>query len=403
MKLEKVAELLDRTCAKALNDWWNKTDRGLLAKARAFSALQELEECLRKLERPDYNFFKFTPPAYVVSYQLSHINLAWKAFTEIDKRVNAELDVSQRRVVQVVDFGSGTAAGRIGMALMAADAIERGREFNRIYFDEIDTSQQMLTMGELVWNAFVEMLRSEFTDTSLAKAVAVIEPYQYQNWREVPARDYETWLTAFHVTYSQSDYTTPDSIESIVGELYQRIRPVAGAFSCYAGKDWNNGHRDAMNRAFPFPESDSVNEHQTGIIPLERCSTGHTIGKAMNYGFRKEDQSNWHPFWQVRNCAILFGKSTGVLQQMLSERWPVSRDTGSDKISETPPNPGQKHSGKATEIPTVTLEVGNRVRHATFGPGKVESIAKSGRQRIRVNFDRCNYPVEVSANELKLI
>ena len=61
--------------------------------------------------------------------------------------------------VRIVDFGAGAAAGRIGTALMVAQAIEDGIQFDSVCIDEIEPSIPMQKMGELIWKAFVQKYR----------------------------------------------------------------------------------------------------------------------------------------------------------------------------------------------------------------------------------------------------
>ena len=257
-------------------------------------------ECkLGKLEKPDYDD-EYTPPAYVVGYQLSHIYMAWKALSCLESALSLVEELRHRDSLRIVDFGAGASAGRIGAALMAADAIEDDRSIDSIYYDEIDTSAPMQEMGELVWQAFTNGVRHRFANTALARVVEAMNCSQHMDWRKVAKRDCETWLTAFHVTYQDNN-----SLKGKINRLAQHINPILGVFSCHEG---NLGR---MGGVFPFSP---VYRWNSGFYPHHlgktngdvRCETNSTINRAIGFGFREENQW-WPPFLQVKKCAILFG------------------------------------------------------------------------------------------------
>ncbi len=110
--------------------------------------MKALGDGLREYIKPDYDS-EYMPPAYVISYQLGHVYMAWKALSRLKDEMN--FGTSGRDSLRIVDFGAGTSVGRLGAALMAAEAIEERRSIDRIVFDEVDTSGRMLGMGNLVW------------------------------------------------------------------------------------------------------------------------------------------------------------------------------------------------------------------------------------------------------------
>ena len=295
MDREKISELLDKSCADALDAWHKR--RGI-DRPRALDAMTALECKLGKLEKPDYDD-EFTPPAYVVSYQLGHVYMAWQALSKLKEEMN--LGTRRRDSLRIVDFGAGPSVGRIGAALMAAEAIEEGRSIDRIFVTEIDTSRRMLGMGTGVWRAFTQEVHRSFADTALALAVTIVKDRQSANWESVGGDDCDTWLTAFHVTYGSQD------LHEIIETLYHRIKPIAGVFSCY------KENLEKMQEVNHFPR---VDEPDLGFYPPHegrtdgevRCDTYYTIDRAIQYGFRHRSQrEKWRPFLQVKDCAILFG------------------------------------------------------------------------------------------------
>ena len=289
----KIIQLLDMSCAKALDAWWDKDAR---CKESSRAAMDVLADKLGSLAKPDYDC-EYIPPAYVIRYQVSHILMAWKSLSLPEEWLWDRKRLRHRESLRVVDFGAGTSAGCIGATLMLAEAFEDGRSTDCVYFDEIDKSAPMQEMGKLVWEAFTNEVRHRYPNTALAHAVEVMNFNQHLDWKKVLKRDCETLLTAFHVTYRDNN----SSLKGEVNSLTRHIDPILGVFSC------NTGNLGRMRGVFPFGE---VHVWNRGNFPKFegrtedeiRCRTGHISNKAGKYGFGHRP-----PYVQVANCAILFG------------------------------------------------------------------------------------------------
>ena len=116
--------------------------------------------------------------------------------------------------------------------------------------------------------------------------------------------DCETWLTAFHVTYQDQNR---DDLKKIIKKLYQRVGPVAGAFSCYYRDDKNGENRklSQMKEAFPF---DMRTQHKT-VADDSECETAYIAKRAVHYGFYPK---LFPPFLSA-DSAILIGGSSQKL------------------------------------------------------------------------------------------
>ncbi len=290
MDSQKINKLLDQSCANALAIW---AQGRRIDPQEALSAMTALPVDLNQYTKPDY-VSRYIPPAYVIRYQLSHVYMAWKALSCLEK-ASAHSLAGCRDSLRIVDFGAGASAGRIGAALMAAKAIEDNRSIGSIHYDEIDSSAPMQEMGKLVWQAFTNRVRHRFAGTALARAVEVMKHSQHIEWKKVTKRDCETWLTAFHVIYKDTS-----GLKGEINRLAQHINPSLGVFSC------NRGNLERMGDVFPFVP---VYEWNLGNYPphLGRIeATKYTIEKAIHLGFNHWYQ-NGPPFREVKNCAILFG------------------------------------------------------------------------------------------------
>ena len=290
MDSQKINRLLDQSCADALGIWAKGRE---IVPQEALSATEALRGDLNVYTKPDYDD-RYIPPAYVINYQLSHVYMAWKALSCLE-RASAHSLVGRRDSIRIVDFGAGASAGRIGAALMAAEAFEDSRSIDSIYYDEIDASAPMQEMGKLIWQAFASRVRHRFASKALARAVEAMKYSQHMEWKKVTKRDCETWLTAFHVI--SKDHS---GLKGEITRLAQHINPSFGVFSC------NKGNLERMRGVFPLG---SVYEWNSGNYPphLGRIeTTKYTTEKAIDLGFNQWYQ-NGPPFREVKNCAILFG------------------------------------------------------------------------------------------------
>ena len=198
MDRHKVVGLLDISCAKALDAWWEKDIRFKVQSRAAMTALQD------KLgrQKPDYDC-EYVPPAYVIRYQISHILMACRNFLGL----MLEKTVGRRcRPSQNFDFGAGTSAGRIGAALMARP-LRRSR-LDHIHFDEIDISSPMLEMGELVWQAFTQEVQRKVADSICRRG------YTSLSTRDVK----RGWQHSMSRIRPESD-----DLKKIIKKLYQRV------------------------------------------------------------------------------------------------------------------------------------------------------------------------------------
>ncbi len=296
-------ELLDRACANALAYWVE-----IVQTIRPWSndtACLENEDLPKKLAKsvmPNYNSF-YIPPAYVIRYQLGHIYMAKVALDHLDRFRPRYQDT-----LSIIDFGSGTSACRIATALMVADSIERGQAIKSVEVVEIDNSVCMRIMGNLIWQEFVKIVESEFTNSFLAQAVQAVSCTQAEQWdtnTNIGTGTY-TWLTAFHALYPRY-FDLGAEIERIC----EHIDPAMGVFSCHS----NSYSRYELERAFPFvhkcwwfdgnfPKSASLADGRVW------CPSYFIAQQAKNYGFWP---SIMRPFLQTKSCALLWGSKNSLI------------------------------------------------------------------------------------------
>lgn len=298
----KIVELLDKSCADALVSWWARQNRDP-SQGRASVAIRNLQGKLNNFQKPNYDYDYFLT-AYVLVYQIKHINMAWKSLALLNEERGQVSNLWDS--LRIVDFGAGSSAGRIGAALMAAEAMKSGHNIERIYFDEIDISKPMLEMGKLVWKAFVDIVHNENIDNDLARAVEIFDCSQHVDWQKVGEKlDCETWLTAFHVIYQDQDRR---KLKEVINGLYGWVNPIAGVFSCYYSSTRAGGNKNLTLMEEVFPPFDIPD---TLIVPprSEKCWSAHMSDWALKYGFITECSYSrgWSPFLYVGGYALRYG------------------------------------------------------------------------------------------------
>ena len=189
-------ELLDRSCANALARWvaffeimkpWSNDI--------AYLTNKRLPKTLADSVMPDYSNL-YIPAAYITRYQLGHTYMAKVAIDHLDR-----FRPSHQNTLSIIDFGSGTSACLIATALMVANSIRRRRALKSVKVFEIDSSFPMRIMGNFIWQEFVKIVESEFTNSFLAQAVRMISHKQIYLWDTNIDTGTYTWLTAFHALY----------------------------------------------------------------------------------------------------------------------------------------------------------------------------------------------------------
>ena len=148
---EAFAKALDNAIAKAAKAEFSRLatklngDKVKVARAVG-NALRELER-LQSGNQPRYND-EWLALLYSTWYQPYHINLAYSMIKAMTMQRDSEGAVlTPTGKLHVVDFGCGTLAMQFGIALAAANALQKGQCLTAIRIDLIDSSRAMIDMG----------------------------------------------------------------------------------------------------------------------------------------------------------------------------------------------------------------------------------------------------------------
>ena len=107
--------------------------------------------------------------------------------------------------LHVVDFGCGTLAMQFGIALAAANALQKGQCLTAIRIDLIDSSRAMIDMGLKIWDQFKEEIDKDQQLAKLSKACELIH-LKTLTGDEDPTiqQGSDSWLSAIHVVYADN-------------------------------------------------------------------------------------------------------------------------------------------------------------------------------------------------------
>lgn len=178
-------DAVDRAIAAAIEAAWNDVIRGLpdpAAVTRIDGSVQHIRDCLGKqlanggqatTGLPDYSD-PGNAIAYSGWYGPRQINLAHSTLEQlIDPKDDSVAPLALGRGLFVVDFGAGSHAVAIGLALSVAKAISRGTRVGQIVVHGYDCGS-MLKLGVGIWNALKQEARSDDRIGPLATALEQI-------------------------------------------------------------------------------------------------------------------------------------------------------------------------------------------------------------------------------------
>ena len=295
----EVQTLLDRSCAVAINTWANSLafQGHNWSKGAACSAYQNLRSSLSNYTMPSYDDI-YVAAAYIVRYQLSHIYMSKTALEFLNQSARLH-----HKDIRIIDFGSGASACRIATTLMVAESLERGQDIDHVDILEVDTSGSMQSIGEILWQAFVEIVLIELANSPLAQAVRITSCSQVSHWTSALPSGFNTWLTAFHAIYPYSY-----DMRTEIARIFNHVNPTMGVFTCHTG---NLPH---MRWTFPFWYRREWSNGRYGSFTLSvpsRCPTKFVAKQADRLGFGKEEELR--PYLRASGPAVLWGSQRPLL------------------------------------------------------------------------------------------
>ena len=157
------------------------------------------------------NYDAWDPLFYSLWYQPEHINLAYTLVGKIPKDENPIL--SGRGSLEVFDFGCGALAMQFGLALAAADALQKGQTPLPVSITSEDTSEPMKQIGWRMWERFVDEISVEEEYPELDALRQVCREMRFDNQR---GSSTIRWLAVLHVAYRENVSEVKNEIDSRV-------------------------------------------------------------------------------------------------------------------------------------------------------------------------------------------
>ena len=149
---------------------------------------------------------------YLLRYQAKQINLCYSLIKRM-MEYRASLDGADTLIrnaggqLHVIDIGCGALAMQFGVALAAADEIERGRRVTRVVVTSRDRSRAMRLLGWNMWRQFRLAVNSDSALSSLKDATQRMEPTRFLSVSDPFPRTPEgadCWVSAIHALYDDS-------------------------------------------------------------------------------------------------------------------------------------------------------------------------------------------------------
>ncbi|MCY4416815.1 MAG: hypothetical protein OXE87_10975 [Chloroflexi bacterium] len=231
-----AAEVLDAAISNAAATTFDRLTRGLNRTETAVSvshALDSLHGSIRRLETPEYAE-ALVALFYSVWYQPFQTNLAYSLiFQAIEER---EAQLSSKRRLDIVDFGSGTLASGAGLALAVLEAQARGVPVPGITVALVEPSDAMTRTGPDIWGSF---LAANGHDVRVDLVACATEGHlgtvsiSLQRVEDVcdieMAPDSDRWLVAMHTYYGASK----EGIKRDLARIGEVFEPEIGLFTCH--------------------------------------------------------------------------------------------------------------------------------------------------------------------------
>lgn len=194
-------------------------------------ALGELEK-LKRRTIPDYD--EWTANFYMSWYQSRQIFLAYRVFLEYLSTNFAKSPSSgNRHSLALFDFGAGSMAGLVGIAIAVAKLPISTNWVPEIRVVSFDTSPAMLRLGEQFWAHFKDLTRYYAPASRLALVVDHTTHHiasDIEEFRDLARMNGQVCdtklLTAFHTVYD--DANQMNQVRSGLDDLVQALRPQSG-------------------------------------------------------------------------------------------------------------------------------------------------------------------------------
>ena len=215
--LRAVAKALDRALVKVAKGEYQRLSENLSRGEIANGVKNALLE-LKKLQygkMPCYDD-EWVPLFYSTWYQPSHINLAYSMIDAMIKQRGGNSTLTETGRLHVVDFGCGTLAMQFGVALAAADALQRGERIHSIRFDLIDHSQGMVDMGRKIWDQFKEEVGEDRQLALLGEACKLVKSETLEEGeRPEVCEGEDRWVSAIHAVYEENEHEVKEDLASL--------------------------------------------------------------------------------------------------------------------------------------------------------------------------------------------
>lgn len=171
----------------------------------------------------------------------------------------------------VVDLGCGALAMQFGVALAAADALEEMQPISEIRIDSIDSSQDMVNIGQKLWQQFKVEVNKDSRLGHVSLACDIIKPeinpssskltsnrVWVETWRS------ECWVSAVHLGYDDNKDNARQSLNSLISGFKPDV--------CFATT--HTSKRELLQKVWSFMDYDeyhlpalTIEPQFSGVLP----------------------------------------------------------------------------------------------------------------------------------------
>ena len=238
---EAIAIVAEAQWSTLADDLKDPSARSRTAKC-VYESLCSLDQ-LSKDMIPRYN--SWDALFYLTWYQPRQINLVYSMLSKIYKSksskefISLKVDwfASNNDTIRIIDFGCGCLATMFAVAFAASDTYALGEETPEIKIDCIDTSQDMMNIGNKTWSVFRDTIRRIDRHHPVCNIFDKISPkmvpYSSNSAPRPSVYDAPCLISAIHCVYSQ----TIDETKSAISNYIKLLNPVAVLVTTHSSKD----------------------------------------------------------------------------------------------------------------------------------------------------------------------
>ena len=276
-----TVQIIDEAVADAATELLNQASRSKHFDHSLKDAMVKMTGDLTRCQMADYAHPAIAI-AYLVHYQIPRTGLAAYLLQKAaQQRHGNPLILTKDKPLHVIDFGCGTLAVQLGLAVTLAEAIKAGIQQPAVRITSIDRARSMLNSGQTLWNHLSERARRTRQLTALYQAMQSIRANTTSLNIVSSAATEETWLTTLHTVHN-NDSQHQQRVTAEMKSIADATSPRMGIIAFH----WSATQIATARESWPFtaPDKPSYIDGKTPLWRFEGIIQSRAKQEAKNAG-----------------------------------------------------------------------------------------------------------------------